>query len=67
MSFITVKARTFYNTGCVKCNTFESEMIKIGNVPFCNSCYFLEFGNNIEILSSNEKYQKWHKKYKINL
>ncbi len=65
MSEKIVKALTFYNTGCIKCGTFDSKMVKIGPIPFCTPCYFREFGNNIEITADNEKYKEWLKRHKV--
>ena len=61
------QANTFYNTQCLKCKVVNIEMVKIGPIPFCTECYFLEFGNNIKVDSDNETYQYWLKKYKDNI
>ncbi len=62
--FRKVRALVFYNTRCIKCHTCQEDMITIGLIPFCDDCYFEEFGNIIKIDIDNENYVEWLGKYK---
>ena len=69
------KARIICNSRCLKCDSIEKEMVKVGPMVFCNDCFIAEFINSEvydttseEVPNNCEEYKDWlacYKKYKI--
>lgn len=58
------KALTHHNATCLKCGNCFPGMIMIGPMVFDHDCYVELFGENLEVDSQSEEYQKWLKKHK---
>lgn len=61
------RALLIHNSKCLKCDTIEKEMVKIGVMVFCNDCFRTEFvdsgdcneDNNFDYDPKSETYQAW--------
>lgn len=63
------KPAYIYNTKCLKCSCLNHEMIKIGPMVFCISCFNEEFSgvwdvDSNEIDTKSQEYQDWLEAYK---
>lgn len=65
--------RVVPNAVCLRCESVEKEMVRVGPMFFCSMCFKVEFLNTMSITVINNKqsvseesliYQKWLKIYK---
>jgi transcription elongation factor Elf1 len=52
-------SRTHINSSCIKCNSIEKLMIRVGAFVMCRICYLNEFGESYEFSRKSRTYKKW--------
>lgn len=60
-----------YNSQCLKCDTINKEMVKVGPMIFCNNCFTVEFVDTKvykvrkkEVPTKSKRYKDWLYAYK---
>lgn len=53
-----------YNASCLKCECVEKEMVRVGPLYFCLSCYYQEFETRDPSREEREQYLYWLNIYK---
>ena len=50
---------THHNAKCVKCNTLQVQMVRVGTVIFCSDCIQREFSTSDPVRKERDLYLYW--------